>query len=333
MKKYFIFILLLLLPFIVHAEDLEISNIEYIEKSEFAEILEDASFEGKKININIRFKKLNDFVKYKITIKNNTENNYSIKSSKELSDYVTANFEGIKDTDEVIEANSTKDVYFIVTYDKQVSEEEFARNALKVTTEETTTIELSVKNNAITVEEKNPKTNNAYPIVLTIVLGASIIAIVILTKNKKSLLALFVLTAAIPITIYALEKIDIEVSSKIEIKHPYFSMRENTYLFDAGMTWEEFLASDYNIDHWETTNIMKETHRKLSGEDEETISYDYIPDGKQGVKVGEDSYTCTPFYVHYLINHWVIASENGVETLDKRIIDEKHYLVNEGASC
>ena len=87
----------------VKAKDgLTVENLEYVEKSELAEVIEDATFQDLSISINLRFHNLNDYVKYKITIKNDTDKDYDLDSEEKLTDYIKMKFDGLEKSDKIL---------------------------------------------------------------------------------------------------------------------------------------------------------------------------------------------------------------------------------------
>lgn len=331
MKKYLLLILLLLtIPFIVKAEDLEVEKIEFVEKSKYTEIIEDATIKNNKINLNIKFQELDDYVKYKITIKNNTDKTYDTKTTKDLTEYVTANFESVEDDDGLIKANSTKEVYFIIKYNHEVPLEEFQKNPT-ITTDDIQSLELSVKEDKVNIEVNNPKTNTFVSIVLAVVLITSGISAIILTKNKQAFLVLAIMIISIPLTIYAIEQIKIDIDSKIEIRHPYFKINRYgeepvIFLFDRGMTWQEFVDSEYNTSQWKTTPYI---YARITAYVNGKPQYEYIPfeDDKLGIYNNTSEVNCGSIAPPFgFLNYNLIRDNNGnKETTDMLIKDGYTY--------
>ena len=330
MKKYLLFILLLVIPFFVKAFDLEVEKIEFVEKSKYTEIIEDATIKNNKINLNVRFQELNDYVKYKITLKNNTDKTYDTKTTKDLTEYVTANFESVEDDEGLIKANSTKEVYFIIKYNHEVPLEEFQKNPT-ITTDDIQSLELSVKEDKVNVEVNNPKTNTFVSIVLAVVLITSGISAIILTKNKQAFLVLAIMIISIPLTIYAIEQIKIDIDSKIEISHPYFKVlgfdgKPAIFLFDRGMTWQEFVDSDYNTSQWKTTPyIYARITAYVNGEPQ--YEYTSFEDDKLGIYNDITSIDCgssTP-PLGFLNYHLIRDNNINNETTDMLIKDGYTY--------
>ena len=81
-------------------DSLLITNIEVSNKSDTAN-LDDLSFENCKIKSNVTFHKLGDYITYKIKIKNDDTNNYTIKSisndnTNQYISYIHESYEGTK---------------------------------------------------------------------------------------------------------------------------------------------------------------------------------------------------------------------------------------------
>lgn len=308
MKKYLLLLLLLFVPFFVKAveepkeeNELIIEKIEFQEKTDYAEIIEEPTFEGKKINLNIRFNNVNDFIKYKITLKNNTDKEYDINSEQDLTEYVKVGFESLSEDDNILKANSTKEVYFIISYYKEVPVENFIVNNSYIT-EDVKTIEFNIKDDKVIVEGKNPYTKTTPLIALTI-LAVSGISTVLLVVKKKKLKVIMIIAVlgiiSIPLTIYALEQTSVEIESKIEIKHFSFFFKkewpENVtieYLFDEDMTWHDFMESDYNTTTWQESKIKVIFYTHKYQEIEESTNINYFENDKTGISTGIQKWGC-----------------------------------------
>ena len=147
MKRYILFFLFLLLPFIVNAE-VKITNIEQIDITEGLEV-DDPTYKDLSINFNIKFNKVEDFIKYKVTIKNDTNKDYELGTSNNESkeDYIKYRYK-FDDDDQIIKANGEKILFITITYDKEVSLSKYKDG--KYIDEKKIAISLSN-------EEKNPK--------------------------------------------------------------------------------------------------------------------------------------------------------------------------------
>ena len=87
---------ILVLPVVVFADnEAEIKSIEFIEKSEGTVVVNEASTDGVKVNLDLIFHDVNDYASYKIILKNNTGTSLYINddifnSSKEYINRVSA---------------------------------------------------------------------------------------------------------------------------------------------------------------------------------------------------------------------------------------------------
>ena len=267
MKRYILFILFLLIPFIVNAE-VKITNIEQIDITEGLKV-DDPTYKDLTINFNIKFNKVEDFIKYKVTIKNDTNKDYEIATTNNDSkdDYIKYKYK-FDDDDKIIKANNEKILFITITYDKEVSLSKFVDG--KYIDEKKVSISLSN-------EEKNPKTSVGIYVLISIICLAISTTLILLIKNKMNTIpiSLLVFFFLIPISIYALEKITIEINTKVEIttttkttKFSYSCLGPNhdesgndTLTYIDGMTWEEFFNSDYAKD----LNPLYKDHIKAGG--------------------------------------------------------------------
>ncbi len=259
MKKYLLFILLLIVPFMVHAQDVKITDVTLLESTKGIEVDEKPTFENLKISFDLSFREVGEFAKYKVTVKNESKKDYEIENTTKFSDGEYIKYEFSYDGNKVVKAGEEKEFDVSITYNKEVPEELFENG--KYTEKNAMIIDLSN-------QEKNPNTLTFLPIVI-ICLALVSILFMIKTEQKRGFLYLLLL-GLIPLTIYALDKISIEIEASIEIEregefvfNTYCSSEnitinfyspstpteeiqaKNTYKFAYGMTWEEYLNSDY----------------------------------------------------------------------------------------
>jgi hypothetical protein len=250
MKKILALLFLLFVPFMVKAEDLvKISKIELIEKTDTVEIMEEPTFEGLNINVHLNFSKVGEIVKYKVTVKNNSKKDYEMENSTKFNDGEYIKYEiTLDEKNTVIKAGEEKDITLTISYVKEVPEDAFVDG--KVTEKNSSVIVLS--NND---EEKNPYTKSGIAIIIAIAVLALIITITLISK-KKALLLLIIPVMLIPVTIFALEKLSINIQTDIVIDQyktarAYFCEEKPTdFIYRPGMTWEDFFDSELyeNID-------------------------------------------------------------------------------------
>ncbi len=208
MKKI-LFIILLLIPFMVMAEEkVEITKVEEIKKSDTVTVNHEPTYEGLKINFDLAFTELEDSISYKVTIVNNTKKDYSIENGEEFSkgNYIKYEYKYLTDK-KVLKPNETIELQIDITYANQVPPATFLDGRYTETNE--LTINLS--------HQDNPVTSNG---ALIAIVGLSVILFIVtisLYIKSKQLLLLIIPVLFIPITIYAIEKLTIEVTTNIEI--------------------------------------------------------------------------------------------------------------------
>ena len=122
MKKYLLFILVLLVPFFVKAESkVKIIEAELVEKDDSVEVLEEPTFEGLSIDFNLRFSEQDTGIIYKITVKNDSNKDYEINDGKKDTegDYFYYAIQ-VEDDSKIIKAGETKELLLGVYYNKYV---------------------------------------------------------------------------------------------------------------------------------------------------------------------------------------------------------------------
>ncbi len=249
MKKFLILLLFLLfLPTLVKAE-VKITNVEIVDNTKGLEVSK-PTFEGLKLNVDINFKEIEDFVKYKLTINNDTKKDYEINVGTEFSKGEYIKYEYTLDSDGIVKKGTEKDVYLTITYNKLVPYKELING------------KFNEKNNMIinlSNEEKNPKTSVGIYVLIAILCLVISTSLILLIKNKMNTIPLTIfLLLLIPVSIYALEKLTIEIDTnitivakenKLSIYNDFcgWSPRKAADIeFTEGMTFEDFINSDYS---------------------------------------------------------------------------------------
>ena len=284
-KNSLLLIILLLLPIVVSAQDVGIKSVELVNKSEFVEVIKDPTYEGLNINFDIKFYTVGDNATYKLELENKDSDNYFINLKTDSdSKYVLYTIDSDLDTN-IIKSNSSTIIYIIVKYANEVPSYKLTNNKYS----ETNNVKISLTNNkgeevitdtttknaAIVV---NPNTGNIVlrirnsNIVISlytvgIVLLIAIIAIVVLKKLKiKKYLGMMLILGLIliPGMVTALKEVTLTINSKIEIEPKAlktFKVRkfneeankfdkEINYIYEEGMTIEEWLESKFNKDNF-----------------------------------------------------------------------------------
>ena len=227
--------ILLFIPFIVLAEECDISKITItsIEQNSIkgsTEVISEPTIKNRNINLDLKMYDVGDSITYDLVIKNYSEEDYMIDEDtfKTDSDYIEYTLE-TKDNTNVVKANSTKDVTLTVIYKNEVEETELtdnkfnATNSLKLslnTNEKEKELDIITTDNINKLEDvKNPLTSN-HNIILVIpiiLITIAFIVFLIIRKSRYTKYILLILGMILVPTVYAICKTEIEVDSKIEI--------------------------------------------------------------------------------------------------------------------
>ena len=262
----YLLITLLLVPFIVLAEtkNVEIKSISnYVDKSDTAEELEKPSIEGLKLGFKLKFTKQDDFIKYKFIIKNNTNKDYEIDNSSTFNEkkFIRYDYE-VENNAKVLKANEEISITVTITYVKALEDYEFENGVFTETNQ--VSLELvndsnEVIDNPIIKMVTNPETSTGYILLAIIAIILSLVLILFIS-NKKAKLFLLTILLLIPITIYALERIKIDVETYVEIEKKYtFTLinechhyaddteewNELNFEFMQGMSFNDYINSEY----------------------------------------------------------------------------------------
>ena len=250
MKKYLLFILFLLIPFMVKAQDVKIKEVELVDKTDGIEAEEKPEFENLKINFNLNFSKVDEFVKYKVIVENSADKDYEIDDTTSFSDGEYIKYEFSYDGEKIVKSKGTKEFFITISYNKRVPLSEYVDGKFK----EKNSMTINLSNET---EEKNPYTATL-PYIVVILAIISIILFVIAFKMKRSLMLTMAILFFMPAVIFALEKISIAIEANIEIEPHVETLKtvdasctvrnqitERTYEYIDGMTWNDIRNSEY----------------------------------------------------------------------------------------
>ncbi len=313
MKKYLIFILVLLVPFLVKAKDnVEIKKVELIEKSDYVEILEEPTFEGLKLNFNIEFSYVNDYAKYLVTVTNNSSKDYEIDSTTQFNkgEYIGYYFELEKDT-EILKAGETREVVLGIAYVSEVPNDKLVNGKYEE------------KNNAVIVLKNDDKVVNPYtssiPIVIIAIAIIALGVLLISQKRKKELIFVLIGISLIPITIYALEKLVLNVSVDVTVKRGCTRLRidgEGSF-----STTEELKEICVTLSEGEDYELTEVYNARISGNPSVTSTHTFFKANISAYDFNENSY----------IKIYEDSSKtNLLATIDKEWIGPKRYGLNNG---
>ena len=233
MKYLRIFLILLLIPFMVLAEECDVSNITItsmkpnkIEGN--TEVISDPTFEDRTINLNLKMYNVNDSITYDLVIQNDSEEDYMIDEDtfKTDSDYIEYTLK-TKDNSNVVKANSSKNMTLIVAYKKEVEADKLTNNKFNASNSLKLSLNTSSKEEPLSVittdnikEVKNPITSvSSMLLIIIALLITTIIAYILITrKSIYTKYMLLILSFLLIPAVYAICTCDIEVESTIEIE-------------------------------------------------------------------------------------------------------------------
>lgn len=247
MKKILLLlVLLILLPITTNAaSNVEIKDLTFISKSDNTEIVQDAKVDGLKLNFNLKFYQVGDNAKYKFTIKNNSTKDYEIETGTSFSKDKVIKYEfQVDGNNKILKAKEEKNMTVTISYNIKVDDSKYVDG--KYIAEDILNINLS--NNKIIA---NPKTANSKIIIAIVIMIVLSTIAVLIYSQKQTFLPFIILILLIPVTTIALEKITINVDSKVEInKTDHFDYKyevgtKANIEFEPGMTFDNFINSRY----------------------------------------------------------------------------------------
>ena len=243
MKKI-LFMLFLLIPFMVYAEDISISSFEVSSTSGLGKVVSNPSYEDMNIDIYNDFYNVGDAVTYDLVISNNSDEDVEISNNIDDSDYLDYMLIA-SDSDYVIKKDSNKSFQLVVKYVNQVSSSSFVNDV--ISDNKNIVIELNDKindngshgiegsndiieggntNKAVDNEKKddkviNPNTRDIIGMVCII----SILAISILLIRKKVKVGRYyiiigIMISTVPLIVYAINNVSITLKTHININKP-----------------------------------------------------------------------------------------------------------------
>lgn len=218
--KYLLFSLLIgiiMIPIVMAENTVEITDIELDSKSDNVTIKNEPTFSGLEMNYDIRFLEVGNFVKYKVTIKNNTNNDFTIQEEETFSEseYIKYSF----DASGVLKANSSMDVYVTITYNKEINSDNYNEGLYK----ESNKASIKLLN-----EEKevvNPNTSSSIIGFIVLIVSGFLLICLILYGRKHGFVNAFIIVifslVCLPFIVKALEELKISVSVQVEVPNKY----------------------------------------------------------------------------------------------------------------
>ena len=330
--KYLLFIIIIgiiSLPIVFAKDEVKIESYELVENSETTSELSKPKIDGLTISFDLSFNKVKDFAKYKIVVDNPTTKDYEISKDLDfdISDYIDYSYEFEKDNN-IVKADSKMTMYIVVTYAKEVpasmmKDGKFIENNKMA-------ISLSNDNALSTSKENNPNTASSILIVCVLGLTISLLSLVLFAKTKKQkyittfILSLFLM----PATIFALEKLQVNVETKITIEEKYKVTHERRTVIKASekdQCLPEAIKAKKTaapkprklmIDGEEYIECYITTEEYYAKDDIVNIKplpYNYIDRYEYNEETNKDEYVCE------------YDEENNVENCPESVIKEDNY--------
>ena len=322
--KLLLLSIIFLVPFMVFAEskventdhsgDVYIASSELIKLSDGVEEIEKPTLKDLNVKFNVKFSEVNQSIEYKLIIKNISNKDYNISTDNSFnkSDYITYNFK-YDDGSDIIKANSEEEMLVIITYTKEVPDNKLTDGKF---------IEDNAMSLNLSDEITNPSTIlQRYGVNILLIIITCVVAFYFLkTRNiKNSLKVLLLGLMLIPLTARSLDSIKVTIDSHVEVEKPSefcyetpinegivngtepsedYTFVKALYKYRKGMTWEEYLNSDYNkitdsttISYYKQLNAKDYMNKQLNVKDYMNKLNKYIESCKNA---SEDRH-CPPY--------------------------------------
>ena len=319
MKKILLLITILFSFFMitnVYAKnDIFIDNIELLENSDTEnntsnyEIRDDGT-----LNFDLAFTYKNSYLKYKITLKNSSDKDYEFNLLDKNTDHFDYKYTY---DDNVIEANSTKDIELLVTYENVVENEELLDGNFNIDDEGTIQL-VTEENNS--PEEKpsisNPETRNNI-IIIVVTMSFMILLIVLIAKysvvGKIFLIIIMFSFIVYPFQIVALEKANITINYSINVLPRKYKVIYKLYYYHSSAlksttTYTEYAGTDMMSKYVGANSI---NFHDISFRDSKTNTWiRYVTSDEVLLDMGEGYYVIT--------REACLTGETEIEVYDKK---------------
>ena len=284
MRKRFLLLLIGLFfcfPILVNAKDMvHISDVSIDEVEGGVEEVEKPSFEGLDLSLKLSFTSVNDSIRYKVIVTNDTNKDYELRNNDSLvdSDYILYQLDSDNDSN-IVKAKSDKTMYLTARYMKEVDNQDFDDEGMFVEKKQMD-IHLTNDNNT-----SNP--NTGFPIVFIIVsMIAAVIGLCVAVSNRKYIKskygAFILILLLLPTVVYAIEEITIHINSEVQIS----KFSEFCYMSDPDSTEREYLPyipgtimRDYLAEHPDVRIIRFEYHEDKIPKDSLNHSLSVLSNG------------------------------------------------------
>lgn len=277
MRKYkilFFTIVLLIIPLFVSAETCDSTKINLVaitikDQSKNAEEIEKASIIDNNINLNIKFKDIDDYIIYDLFIQNNSEEDYLFDTSsiQTSSDYIEYH---IETENNLVKANEGKIIELKVSYRKEVQATQF----IDGTYQDNKTVSLRM---ATGEQITNPETGRSHIIfsITCIILGISLIVTTLRSDKKVSIpLTIFLLCSFIPARVLAACQYSIQINANviIEQKEKKYCVISGEGTKDSRLDGLNIIKKEYNLEELNSIleSVQTDTYTFMKKEDIES---------------------------------------------------------------
>lgn len=235
--KYLLFALVTIMvsSFVYAKDSVEIKSIELDSKSTNAIVNSEPTFSGLTMNVDVSFRKVDDFVKYKVVVINNTDSEYELKEDASFneSNYISYKYE----TEDVLKAKEESIVYVTITYKNEISSDDLVDG--KYNESNRSVIQLTETSSTV----KNPYTSTYFSLLITLFVVCLVsLLLYAIIRNKKvvkyTTMSLLVLLVT-PFVVKAIEELKLTMNVSVSIEQGF----EVGYLnSDYGFYTDEELA-------------------------------------------------------------------------------------------
>ena len=250
---YLMALLILGIPFISLAKTCDvdkvfINSISVSNKSENVIEIENAQANKKQVDINLNMKEKNDFIEYKIEVKNESDEDFYFDKNLIIghSKYIDYKLSS-DDNSYIVKGNSSKKMTIKVYLKEDVAQADYTDGIYS----EDNIFVINISNERI----KNPLTGRNYYIMLLSIIMITVLFTFILWKKDKQKSVTFILLVLgtlvlSPICINALCKAEFKINSKVTISTKSLSSfniscaGDEKFYFYEGMTFGDWVKSN-----------------------------------------------------------------------------------------
>ena len=216
-KKIIIYLILLIILLPITTNALETLDTVYIKDITVDDISSNASYsnlsyKGRDINLELKFKEIGDYIRFKVTIKNSDMEDYLINDyiDEHTSNYVTYKYE--VGNSNYLKHGEEKTIYLTATYTKKIEDTSLNPAGMFI---ENNNPNFKLYMNSINVPDTYKGINvvGMFAIITLIIIGI----ILIIKERKKEGTMVFLFILLIPFNANALNEIKLNINADIRI--------------------------------------------------------------------------------------------------------------------